>query len=87
MAKAYVQMECDFLAKVLVANGFHSDFIGIIMTCISSVSFSILLKGHPFGSFFFFFFIKKKSLARGPPLTFFILGAEVLSCLFLKVEK
>ena len=56
--KEYDRMECDFLQIVLEAFGFPKDFIKIIQECISSVSFSILLRFSLASLKFTFYYLK-----------------------------
>uniref|UniRef100_A0A803QHT7 Reverse transcriptase domain-containing protein n=1 Tax=Cannabis sativa TaxID=3483 RepID=A0A803QHT7_CANSA len=48
MNKAYDKLEWDFLLRVLKVNGFSSFVCRLIMQCLSSVSYSILLNGAHF---------------------------------------
>ncbi|KAL0401241.1 UNVERIFIED_CONTAM: hypothetical protein Slati_4154000 [Sesamum latifolium] len=43
VSKAYDQVEWRFLESVLLRLGFHRKFVSLVMTCVSSVSFSFLL--------------------------------------------
>jgi hypothetical protein len=83
MEKAFDRMEWSFLFRILKSLGFHSKWIRMIEQCISTVSFSILLDGSPFGRFF-----PQRGLRQGDPLSpfLFILGLEVLSRLIIKEE-
>jgi hypothetical protein len=64
--------------------GFHPTWVNWIRICVSSVSFSILINGSPFGNF-----APSRGLRQGDPLSpfLFILGTEVLSRLFHKQES
>ncbi|CAA7047375.1 unnamed protein product [Microthlaspi erraticum] len=47
MAKAYDRLEWKFLEETMKAMGFDSKWIQWIMTCVSSVSFRVLINGSP----------------------------------------
>uniref|UniRef100_A0A803NT67 Reverse transcriptase domain-containing protein n=1 Tax=Cannabis sativa TaxID=3483 RepID=A0A803NT67_CANSA len=84
MSKAYDRLEWDFISHVLVANGFSSKVCNLIMQCITTVSFSILLNGAPLAPF-----NPKRGIRQGDPLSpfIFILCSEVLSKLIFKAER
>lgn len=79
--KAFGHMKWSFILKVLSSLGFNSKWIQMIDQCISTVSFSILLEGSPFGKF-----APNRGLSQGNPLSpfLFILGTEALSRLLIK---
>jgi len=49
--KAYDRLEWDFITKCLQELGFHPQWIHWILTCVSSVSYSLLIDGEPKGFF------------------------------------
>ena len=63
MSKAYDRVKCKFLLKIMEMMGFHSRWIRLILECIISVSFSILVNGGPRGHT-----IPSRSLRKGDPL-------------------
>ncbi|KAF5442887.1 hypothetical protein F2P56_035499 [Juglans regia] len=51
MSKAYDRLEWSFIQQVLQRMGFAKEWIELVMQCISTVSYSILLNGSPQASF------------------------------------
>lgn len=49
LRKAYDSLEWPFLKTMLQELGFPSIFVGWIMECLSTVSYSLLVNGYPTG--------------------------------------
>ena len=84
MSKNYDKVEWDYLRATLLKLGFASQWVDLIMVCLESVSYSILINGESQG------YIKPyRGLRQGDPLSpyLFLICAEGLSALMRKAER
>lgn len=51
MSKAYDRLEWTFIEKILWAMGYPVRFVSLIIGCVSSVSYQVLINGHPISPF------------------------------------
>jgi hypothetical protein len=64
MSKAYDRIEWAFLQSVMRQMGFPENWVNLIMECISTVTFSIMLNGNPQAPF-----TPHRGLRQGDPLS------------------
>ena len=78
MSKAYDRIEWPYLEGVLTRMGFSAKWTVLIMECVKSISYSVVLNGKHSG-----FFTPSRGLRQGDPISpfLFLLCAEGLSCL------
>ncbi|XP_062103945.1 uncharacterized protein LOC133815075 [Humulus lupulus] len=76
LSKAYDMVDWDFLEDLLNALSFPKKFIGWVMTCVRSASYSLVLNGIIQGKF-----KRKKGLRQGNPMSplLFVLIMEYLT--------
>lgn len=84
LAKAYDRVEWTMLQGILHNFGISEQFIKLVLACISSPRFSVLLNGSPFG-----YFEAKRGIRQGDPmsLTLFTIFSDLLSRILEKVDS
>lgn len=84
MSKTYDRVEWSFFQSMMVALGFHDNFIVVVMRCVSNTSFFIVINGDPISVFSL-----QIRLRQGDPLFpyLFILYAERFPSLFLATQN
>lgn len=80
--KAYDRVEWDFLQGCMIRMGFNEKWVGWIMQCVTTVSFSVKLNGEPLP-----YFRPTRGIRQGDPLSpyLFLLVANCLSFLMENV--
>ena len=83
ISKAYDRLEWSFLEVIMRKFGFGMKWISLILSCISTVHYHVLVEGKELGPI-----ILTRGVRQGdPPLLYlFIMAAEGLSALIQKRE-
>ncbi|XP_056859988.1 uncharacterized protein LOC130508476 [Raphanus sativus] len=84
ISKAYDRVEWRFLERTMQALGFNEHWIKLIMSCVSSVRYQVLINGTPFGDI-----VPSRGLRQGDPLSpyLFVMCTEMLVQMLKRAEE
>jgi hypothetical protein len=83
-SKVYDKVECDFLEAILRRLGFMEKWVNLIMMCIRTANYAILVNGNPVSHIY-----PSRGLRQGDPISpyLFLFCADALSSLLVKAER
>ena len=84
LQKAYDTVNWEFLNEMLLQLGFPDHFVKMVMTCISTPMFSLLINGQMEG-----YFKSARGLRHGDPMSplLFVICMEYLSRILCRLSE
>jgi hypothetical protein len=83
-SKAYNRVKSPFLEAVMIRLGFAERWVNLVMTCIRTVSYSVVVNGNPVG-----LIRPSRGIRQEDPISpyLFLLCAEILSALLQRAKR
>ena len=84
MSKVYDRVEWNFLEEIMRKMGFNENWINLVMVCVRTVTYSVLVNGEPCGMIH-----PTRGIRQGDPLSpfHFLLCTEGLNGMIKKSRK